>query len=187
MICWYGEPCEGLYLVECGRVKLFKLSPRGRELVIRVLPAGSYFNEVPVFDCGPNVVNAAALAESEIWLIPAHAVQAAILADPVFAQHIILNLSGNLRRLVGKLEELSFYQVTNRLARLLVTLTPAQLAGDRSQRLTQEMMAARLGTVREVVRRSLSELEASGAIQVHRGKIEVLDQAALEIFARDVG
>ena len=70
--------------------------------------------------------------------------------------------------LVNKVEELSFYQVTNRLARLISQLPEEQLTGQTASRLTQDQMAARLGTVREVVARSLRELQRSGAIQVRR-------------------
>ena len=69
------------------------------------------------------------------------------------------------------LEELSFYQVTNRLARLIGQLPPGQLAGPTPGRITQDQLAARLGTVREVVARSLRELERSGAIQVENRQI----------------
>jgi CRP/FNR family transcriptional regulator len=90
-----------------------------------------------------------------------------------------MNLTQNLRMLVDKVEELSFYQVTNRLARLISQLPEAQLVGETSQRITQDQMAARLGTVREVVARSLRELERSGAILVDRRRIRVIDQELL--------
>ncbi len=81
---------------------------------------------------------------------------------------IVLNLTQNLRMLVGLVEELSFFQVTNRLARLISQLPQDQLVGSTSQRITQDQLAARLGDGREVVARSLRELERSGAIRVHR-------------------
>jgi CRP/FNR family transcriptional regulator len=86
--------------------------------------------------------------------------------------------------LVGKVEELSFYQVTNRLAKLINTLDQERLLNDRDQRLTHDDMAARLGTVREVVGRSLKELERSGAILVSRRKIEIANENRLLEWAR---
>ena len=82
--------------------------------------------------------------------------------------------------LVGIVEELSLLQVTNRLARLLSRLPQEQLDGPAAQRLTQDQLAARLGTVREVVARSLRELERSGAIQVAGRRISVMDEQILE-------
>jgi len=71
--------------------------------------------------------------------------------------------------LLETVEELSFYQVTNRLARLISQLSVPQLEGVRGERLTQDEIASRLGTVREVVARSLRDLERRGAIEVNRG------------------
>ena len=88
---------------------------------------------------------------------------------------MIHNLCVNLRMLLGTVEELNFYQVTNRLARLINQLPAEQLEGSKKGRLTQDALAARLGTVREVVARSLRELERSGAIQVKRGHTQVID------------
>jgi CRP/FNR family transcriptional regulator len=104
----------------------------------------------------------------------------AMLKYPSMCAVIILNLSKNLRKLVGIIEELSFYQVTNRLARLLSQAPQEQLSGDAGARLTQDQMAARLGTVREVVARGLKELERCGAIKVDRRQIRILDQDILQ-------
>lgn len=79
----------------------------------------------------------------------------------------------------------SFFQVTIRLARLISQLSQEQLAGPRSRRITQDQLAARLGTVREVVARSLRELERSGAIHVHRRKIQVLDEQLLKAWGQE--
>jgi CRP/FNR family transcriptional regulator len=163
---------------------LFKISPLGRELIIRVMEDGATFSEVPVFDNGSNPVNAAALEESDIWLVEASLIRSAIRQYPEMAQAVIENLSRNLRMLVQKVEELSFYQVTNRLARLLYQLPQEQLAGAQAQRITQDQLAARLGTVREVVARSLRELERSGAIQLNNRQIQVLDQNILQNWAQ---
>jgi CRP/FNR family transcriptional regulator len=69
--------------------------------------------------------------------------------------------------------------VTNRLARLITQLPEEQLVGESTQRITQDQMAARLGTMREVVARSLRELERSGAIQVERRQIQIIDHKIL--------
>ena len=182
-ICWAGEPCTGLYMIRQGRVKLFKLSNKGRELIIRVMEAGATFNEVPVFDRGRNVVNVAALEDTQIWVFEKEVIRRTLEEHPEMSNAIILNLTQNLRDMVKMIEELSFYQVTNRLARLLSLLTEEQLSGSKDQRLTQDTLAARLGTVREVVARSLRDLDQSGAIVVKRGKIKIVDRAILEDWA----
>jgi CRP-like cAMP-binding protein len=184
VIFWQSEECQGLYILEKGKVKLYKLSSMGRELIIRILEPGASFNEVPVFDHGGNEVNVATMEESEIWLIDKTILQQMTHQSTELAQAVITNLTRNLRTLVGLVEEVSFYQVTNRLARLLVQLPEEQLSGAQAQRLTQDIMAARLGTVREVVARSLRDLDRCGAIRVRRGKIYILDMALLNELAQ---
>ncbi len=71
IVCWQGEACSGLFIIQQGSVKLFKLSAKGSELIIRVFEEGATFNEVPVFDRGSNPVNVAALEDSEIWTVDA--------------------------------------------------------------------------------------------------------------------
>ena len=184
IICWRGEPCKGLFIVQNGSVKLYRLSPNGRELIINVLENGQTFNEVPVFDQGKNPVNVAALEESDIWIVDVEAINRTMQFHPELAQAVIEKLCKNLRMVVGIVEELSFCQVTNRLARLITQLSPNQLVGSNQQRITQDQLAARLGTVREVVARSLRKLEQSGAIQVQRGQIQIIDQKRLQEWAQ---
>jgi len=183
-VFWEGEPGKGLYIIKRGSVKLFKVSQQGREMVINVLDAGESFNEVPVFDENTNPVNVAVLENSQIWIVAADSIRASLYKYPEVTRAVILNLSKNLRMLVGKVEELSFYQVTTRLARLLINLPEDQLLGEASIRLTRDDLAARLGTVREVVARSLKELQRSGAVQVSRRKIEISDRERLKEWAQ---
>jgi CRP/FNR family transcriptional regulator, cyclic AMP receptor protein len=185
VIFWQAEECRGLYILERGQVKLYKLSALGRELIIRILEPGASFNEVPVFDQGCNEVNAAAMEEGEVWLLDKVLLQKMTCQSAELAQAVISNLSSHLRSLVQLVEEVSFYQVTNRLARLLIQLPEEQLCGSKAQRLTQDTMAARLGTVREVVARSLRDLDRCGAIRVRRGKIYILDEALLNELAQN--
>jgi CRP/FNR family transcriptional regulator, anaerobic regulatory protein len=72
-----------------------------------------------------------------------------------------------LRNLVRNVSEMAFYQVTHRLARLI------------SEQSSEEQLAAQLGTVREVVARSLKELERSGAIRIEDRRIRVADNNVL--------
>jgi CRP/FNR family transcriptional regulator len=178
-VFWEGDESSGLHMIRKGSVKLFKISPQGRELVIKVMEKGATFNEVPVFDHEPNPVNVIAIEDSEIWVIDAELLRRCIAEYPELAQSVIHNLCINLRMLLGTVEELSFYQVTNRLARLINRLPAEQLQGSKDDRLTQDELAARLGTVREVVARSLKELERSGAIDVQRGQIRVVNDDRL--------
>ncbi len=184
IIFWEGHPCAGLYILQRGSVKLFKVSPGGRELILRVFEQAATFNEVPVFDGGSNAISVAALEECDIWEIDATTVRSAVYDHPEQAQLIIQKLAGNLRSMVQTIEELTFYQVSNRLARLIEQLTNGTNK-EGELRLTQDELAARLGTVREVVARSLRELERSGAIQIERRQIKITDRARLHAWANN--
>jgi CRP/FNR family transcriptional regulator len=178
---WEGDPCAGLHIIEQGFVKLYRLSPQGRQYIVRVLQEGDTCNEVPTFDGGTNPVNVGALETTRVWVIRPDILRDLLQVHPEFAQKVIDNLAKNLRGLVRMVSEMAFYQVTHRLARLISDQTPDELSGTPW---TQEQLAARLGTVREVVARSLKELERSGAIQVEKRHIAVSDPDVLEQWAQ---
>lgn len=178
---WEGDPCSGLHIIEQGFVKLYRLSPQGRQYIVRVLQEGDTCNEVPTFDGGTNPVNVEALETTRVWVIQADILHDLLRAHPEFAQKVIDNLAKNLRGLVRMVSEMAFYQVTHRLARLISQQPSDGLSG---APWTQEQLAARLGTVREVVARSLKELERSGAIQMEKRRIEVSDPDVLAQWAQ---
>ena len=169
-----GEPCQGLYVVREGMVKVYKLSPEGREQILTFSGAGRSFNEVAVFDGGPNPANVAASEPTTVWIVPRTAIINLIEQNPQVALAIIQNLGTRLRHLVGLVEDLSLRQVTGRLAKLLL-----ETASQQEHVLTQQEMAARLGTVREMIGRSLRQLEARGFISIEHGRIVIVDREGL--------
>ena len=180
VLFWEGDACAGLHIIQKGSVKLFRISPLGRQHILRVLQEGDTCNEVPVFDGGDNPVNVEALEETTTWVVDAKAVQNLMRKDPEFMHKTIQNLAERMRHLVRMVSEMAFYQVTNRLARLIAEIPAEELSGEGSMRWTQDQLAARLGTVREVVARSLRELERSGAIDAENRKIIVKDREVLQ-------
>jgi CRP/FNR family transcriptional regulator len=175
VLFWEGDPCAGLHILESGSVKLYRVSPQGRQYIIAVLTEGATCNEVPAFDGGTNPVNVEALETSRVWVVEPHVLHELVKSNPEFALKILGKFGQNLRNLVAKVSEMAFYQVTHRLARLITEL-PVEEA---RPHWTQEQLAARLGTVREVVARSLRELEKSGAIRMEDRRIQIVDDAVL--------
>ncbi len=175
-----GDPCAGLHILQTGCVKLFRISPHGRQYIVRLLQEGDTFGEVAVFDDKDNPVNAEAIEPSRVWVIEPGFIRMMVATNPDFAQKVINNLSGNLRMLVHAISEMAFYQVTHRLARLISTLPENELNDEIAPHMTQEQLAFRLGTVREVVARSLRELERSGAIQTGNRRITIANPVLLE-------
>jgi CRP/FNR family transcriptional regulator len=177
VLFWEGDLCDGLHIIEQGSAKIFKLSPQGRQYIVRILQEGDTFAEVPAFDKGANPVNVEALETCRIWVINSQKLHELVMTHPSFAQKVLVNFGKMLRGMVRMVSEMAFYQVTHRLARLI-----AEMPQDKSApHWTQEQLAARLGTVREVVARSMKELERSGAIKVEDRRIQIVDQ---EIFSQ---
>jgi len=175
ILFWEGDPCAGLHIIESGSVKLFRISPQGRQYIISVLTEGATCNEVPAFDGGTNPVNVEALETSRVWFVEPQVLRELVKSNPEFALKVLSKFGQNLRQLVGKVSEMAFYQVTHRLARL-ITEMPVE---ESRPHWTQEQLAARLGTVREVVARSLKELEKSGAIRMEDRRIQIADGEVL--------
>lgn len=177
---WEGDACTGLYIIEQGSAKIYRLSPQGRQYIVRILQEGDTFAEVPAFDGGLHPVNVESLEACRVWVIDSELLRRLVLAHPTFAQKVLANFGRMLRGMVHKVSEMAFYQVTHRLARLISELPQNDPQGRPMPHWTQEQLAARLGTVREVVARSLKELERSGAIRIEDRRIYVADAAAME-------
>ena len=177
VLMWEGDPCQGLRIMQQGSAKIYRLSPQGRQYIVRILQEGDTFAEVPAFDGGTNPVNVEALETCRVWVIDGAVLRALVMAHPSFAQKVLVNFGEMLRGMVRMVSEMAFYQVTHRLARLIREM---DLEGQRGPHWTQEQMAARLGTVREVVARSLKELERSGAIQIEDRRIRIADRDVLQ-------
>lgn len=177
-----GEAQPGLYFLDTGYVKVLKSAPSGREQTLRVLEPGDTFNEIGVFSRLPNPATAVALEPTGVWLIPRETLTRLMRERPDFAQSVIERMAERMLFLVTLVSDLSLRPVTGRLARLLLD-TAADNVMPRPRWFTQAELAARLGTVPDVVQRSLRGLEADGLIAVDRAYIRILDRAALEQLA----
>jgi len=177
-----GEQASGLYFLQSGWVKVVKSSPTGREQVLRFMEPGDTFNEVVVFANLANPATAIALETAEIWLLPRESLNHALRQNPDFAQHAITKMAERVLHLVNLVADLSLRPVTGRLARLI---GDGAIDGvlSRPRWYTQTELAARLGTVPDVVQRALRQLEQDGLIQVERHQIRILDMAALAAIA----
>lgn len=177
-----GEAQPGLYFLAYGYVKAVKFSPAGREQTLRFLEPGDTFNEIGVFTRRPNPATAIALENSGVWLIPRASFARLMRERPDFAQSVIEQLAERMLFLVALVTDLSLRPVTGRLARLLLDSATDDIVL-RPRWFTQAELAARLGTVPDVVQRSLRGLENEGLIAVDRQQILLLDRPALEQLA----
>ena len=185
MIFGEGEPCAGLYVIARGHVRVFKTSAAGREQVLTIDGPGSSVAEIPVFDGGLYPASGAAVDHATLLFIGKQDFQALCLAHPQVALKVLRVVGARLRRLVGIIEELSFTTVRQRLVSLLFRL--ARLEGRQTAEglefslpASHQELAAQIGTVRELVSRSLSRLQVEGLVEVEGRLVVVRDPKLLE-------
>ncbi len=173
-----GQPCAGLFIVVKGRVRIFKLSPSGREQVLAVEGPGSSIAELPVFDGGVYPASASTMMDSEIVFLSRQDLRTLCLEKPEISLKMLQVVGGRLRRLVGIIEELSFTTVRHRLISWIIR----QAAGRASFPLevSHQELAAHIGTVRELVSRNLARLQAQGFIEVRGREVFIVDLDGLE-------
>jgi CRP/FNR family transcriptional regulator len=179
-----GDSCTGLFLVAKGKIRIFKMSATGREQVLAIEGPGSSFAELPVFDGGNYPASASALEDTEVLFISRKDFQNFCRQHPEVALKVLAVVGSRLRRLVGIIEDLSFTTVRQRL--IAVILRMVQVSGTSSKEgvhveltMSHQDLAAELGTVRELVSRNLSRLQAEGFLEVEGRRIVVKDAAGL--------
>lgn len=174
-----GEPTAGLFLVASGVVKICHYSRDGREHILHFIQRGDTFNDVSVLDGGPNPATAVAHSDVTLWRVKREDLQAVVVHNPALAWAMIENLAHRARVLVATVHDLAMRNVRGRLARLLLEQAEASERGVAPAPLTQEDIAHHLGTVREVIGRTLRALAADGLIAIERQQIVVLDRERL--------
>jgi CRP-like cAMP-binding protein len=183
-----GEEARGLYCVAEGSVRAFRESPDGREQVIHVERAGATVAEVPVFDDGPFPSTVAAEEPTAVLFIDKRDVRRLCTEHPQIGLAELKLLAGRLRRCAELVEALSLREVGQRLARFL--LAEARAKGSRDGgRLhltlahTNQQVAARIGSVREVVSRALARLQHDGLVTLEGRALTIPDEHKLAAFA----
>lgn len=179
-----GETAVGFYYLRKGKARIFRTGPDGREQSFRLVSAGDTFGEVPIFDRAPNPATVEALEPSEIVLFPTQAVLDLIQRQPAVALPVLVHFARRLRSFTELVEQISLQTVPARIGRYLYHLarsegveTPEGILVPRE--LTQQDLASLVGSVREVVSRTLKVMEEDGIVSVRRREILICDLAAL--------
>jgi len=177
-----GESSSGLCIVQEGWLKAIKIASDGREQILNFLGPGEVFNAIGVFASDSNPATVIALEPSTIWIIRRDTMLRLLHDHPALARAVIQDLSGRVLHLIQLVEDLSLRSVEARLARLLLEQAQTDIL-PRQRWATQAEIAARLGTVPDVVNRALRSLGHAGLIKVERRQIHILDKAGLEAKA----
>jgi CRP-like cAMP-binding protein len=179
-----GDVCAGLFIIQSGAVKIFKVAPNGREQMLGIERAGNTIAEIPVFDGGTYPASSVALEESALLFIRKEDFRLLCIQHPEVALKVLHVVGKRLRGLVGIIEELSFATVRQRLIGYLLRLSrlapPAKQGVEFALPVSHQELASELGTVRELVSRNLSRLQAEGLIKLQARSIQVPNPAALQ-------
>lgn len=185
-----NAPSDGLYIVLSGAVRAFRVNLDGREQTIHVEHGGGTLAEVAVFDGGPYPSTTIAEEDSEVLFLAKDDVRGFLLRHPEVALTALEIIAKKLRMVAAMVEQLALMDVGQRLAILLLkearNSTPDLKDGiSFSLPLSHSQIAARLGSVREVVTRGLQKLTQQGVIQVRGHRIIVLSLNKLRAHAEN--
>ena len=175
-----GEPCQGLYLILDGSVKIYKTTPSGREITLAMETGPSSVAEVPLFDGGPYPASVLALDDVVSAFIHTRDFQQVCRQYPEVSLKMLAAVGRRLRQLVNLIELVTFGSIRQRLAALLLEFGEQNESASFALPITHQELASRLGTVREVVSRNISRFQVEGLIKVAARQIHILDRAGLK-------
>ncbi len=181
-----GAPCHGLLIVTEGAVEVRQVSLRGREQVFHTEGPGATLGEGPLFDRGGYIASAIATKPTRALFLRRADLLDLCRRHSDVALAILQALARRLRHFAEMVSDLAFRPIPERLARYLnaAPRRPGSAGTEVELPLTHAQLAARLGTVRELVARAFLQLEQSGVIMRKRGRVVIRDAARLESLAR---
>jgi len=182
-----GEPCRGLFVVVEGWTRAFRHGADGREQVIHEDGPGSTFPEVAVFDDGPYPSTVVATHHTTLLFLRKDDVKRFCLAHPEAALTALRILSRRLRRATGMVERFALLEVSQRVAGYLIQQIPAGsvrgACAEFELRHTNQDIADRVGTVREVVSRAFASFQRRGWLEKENRIVRIRDIEALKRYA----
>ncbi len=180
-----GDEGSGFYVVISGRVKIFKLSPEGKEQIFHILGPAEPFGEAAVFAGEHFPAYAAALAESRVFFFPRPAFVDLIKKNPSLALNMLAVLSRRLRKFAALVEDLSLKEVPGRLAAYLIFLSERKKGKEEVELdVSKNQLASLLGTIPETLSRILARMTREGFIQSSGSRsIRIMDRKGLEELA----
>jgi CRP/FNR family transcriptional regulator len=176
-----GDEGTGFYIVLSGRVKIFKVSPEGKEHILHIFGAGESFGEVSVFTGQGYPACAEAYEDGSLLFFPKDAFLELTRKDPSLALNMLALLSLRLRKFAALVEDLSLKEVPGRLAAYLLYLSRDS---DKIELdITKGELASLLGTIPETLSRILTRMIRQELINTNGSHIRILDRKALEEIA----
>lgn len=179
-----GDEGTGFYLVISGRVKIYKLSPEGKEQIMHIFGPGQPFAEVPVFGGTHYPANADAMESCELFFFPKKGFISLIQKNPSLAMNMLASLSQRLKQFSNLIESLSLKEVPGRLASYLLYLSDKKGSIDEfNLDIAKSQLASLLGTIPETLSRIFSKLGSSELVKIDGPRITILNREGLEDLA----
>ncbi len=180
MIFNEGDPGSGFYIVEQGRIKVFKLSIDGKEQILHIYGRGRPFGEVPVFEGKSFPASAMAIKESTLLYMPRDKFVAVLSETPALAMNMLGVLSKRLREFTIQIENLALKEVPARIASYLVTLMREQSNNNEVLLpVSKVQLASLIGTTPETLSRIFKKMSEENLIGVAAGRISIKDYDGL--------
>ncbi len=179
-----GHRPTGLCMMVGGLARVYRMLADGRVHVHHYVRPYETFNIIPALDGRPNPTSAETVIESQIGWLARPALLNLMTQDPELMQACLRLLTLQNRELMARLDDLGFRTVPSRLARLLL-----KQGGFESEvnipldTLSQDEIAAVLGTSREVLGRALRQLYDLGLVRRDGRRYIIVDRAGLEKLA----
>ncbi len=175
-----GEPAHGFFVVMAGKVKIFKISPDGKEQILHIFGPGEPFAEVPVFEGRPFPAHAVALEDSKCMFFPRSAFVELIKHNPSLSLNMLAVLSKRLRRFTMLVDDLSLKEVPGRLAAHLLYLSEQRQGKDDLELdMPKGQLAGLLGTIPETLSRILTKMAKQGFIEADGRLVKIMDREGL--------
>jgi CRP-like cAMP-binding protein len=183
-----GEEAKGFYVILSGKIKLYKISPEGKEQILHIVSAPDAFAEAALFLEGSYPAFAEALIDSQLLFFPKRDFIHLIERNPQLSINMIVSLSHFLRRFASLIEELSLKEVSSRIAKYLIDLSLKSAKEGKNPKeveldLSKTQLASKLGTISETLSRTLAKMKTKGIIDVEKNKIFILNRETLEELA----
>jgi CRP-like cAMP-binding protein len=182
LIARQGEPLPGVIAIAYGLLKLVLPRRKGDEKVLRFVGANESFGEAASLLERPCPVDAFALSDAMLTVIPVRPLRQLQVRDIVFANNLVRTLAEGLLGLVADIDASVGRSSAQRLAAYLESLAEPQAKAARCAvqlPVTKTALAARLGITKETMSRLLRELKDQGLILMDRGTITILDRQRL--------
>ena len=179
-----GERKGDLYVLHTGHVKVYRLTPDGKEQVIRTLGPGEFLGELSLFSQSPLTDYAQTLEPSSMCMIQGSHLKQLMAAHPSIAFKVMEELSRRLETSESLIQDINLSTVEQRLARFLLTET--REASTITLKISKGDLASQLGMSQETLSRKLSVFQEEGLIslQGQRG-IGIIDKNGLEALLEE--